>query len=77
MAGFRKLTVEALKRKCKEVGLPTSGNKINLIERLEEYYSDEEENGNITMINRVKNLEKTISNLQLNKNAVTVTKKIL
>lgn len=65
---FNNLKVEQLKKKCKDAGLPHSGNKHILIQRLEEHFSDEVYTSftdSSELLQRVHALEKSLSALQM------------
>lgn len=59
--------MEELKRKCRDAGLPISGNKHVLVQRLEEHFTDEEYSsfaGESLLQKRVDELEKSLLLLQ-------------
>lgn len=64
---FNNLKVEQLKKKCKDAGLPQSGNKQILIQCLEVHFSDEVYSSltdGSELLQRVHALEKSLSALQ-------------
>ncbi|XP_036347329.1 uncharacterized protein LOC118756687 [Rhagoletis pomonella] len=67
MEDLRKLKVNQLRKKCKDVDISCAGNKAELINRLELFYSEEhfESASEHTMlVQRIADLEKTIHELQ-------------
>lgn len=61
MENLKSLTVNALRAKCREAGLPTSGNKHQLMKRLEDNMP---QSSSPDLTNRISQLEKTIADLQ-------------
>lgn len=68
MPSYRKLKLAVLHEKCQEVGLSTSGKRIELIQRLEQHEDKGQvENANLesTLEKQIKDLQKAVNDLRL------------